>query len=151
MRRLPLLAAAILVLATTAQAGIYKWVDENGQVHYGERPPPGSDYSSVAPPPPPATDTGTGQERIEKTREFLETSRKAREKAKQDAEKARAEAERRRKNCEAARRNLEILTYTTGRRRIYGPDGTPRKMTEDERELRMARARQQIDKYCDKK
>ena len=27
-----------LLVQTSVHAGIYKWVDENGQVHYGERP-----------------------------------------------------------------------------------------------------------------
>ena len=31
-------AALCLLIQTTAFAGVYKWVDENGQVHYGERP-----------------------------------------------------------------------------------------------------------------
>ncbi len=27
-----------LLIQTSVHAGVYKWVDENGQVHYGERP-----------------------------------------------------------------------------------------------------------------
>lgn len=33
------LIIAIIALSTSAYAGIYKWIDENGQVHYGESPP----------------------------------------------------------------------------------------------------------------
>lgn len=35
---LPLLLAALLT--APAQAGLYKWVDAEGNVHYGDRPPP---------------------------------------------------------------------------------------------------------------
>ena len=148
MRRAPLLATAILILATAAQAGIYKWVDENGQVHYGERPPAGAEYRTVAPAPPPASSAPEEKQRLEKTQEFLDTSRKAREEAKTKAAAEKAEAERRKKNCAAARKNLEILTYATGRKRIPGPDGVARKLTEEERQARMAEARKQIEKYC---
>ncbi|ASP37914.1 hypothetical protein CHH28_04140 [Bacterioplanes sanyensis] len=30
----------LLVLSVPCQSGVYKWVDENGQVHYGSQPPP---------------------------------------------------------------------------------------------------------------
>ena len=31
--------AALLLFAGTAQAGMYRWVDSNGRVHYGDTPP----------------------------------------------------------------------------------------------------------------
>lgn len=34
-----LLAICALCLAFPAPADVYRWVDDNGQVHYGERPP----------------------------------------------------------------------------------------------------------------
>ena len=43
--------ALLLVLAVSvASAQVYKWVDENGRVHYGEKPPPGSKANAVKPP-----------------------------------------------------------------------------------------------------
>jgi hypothetical protein len=39
VRRAALLAA--LFAAAAAQAQVYRWVDEKGRVHYGERPPSG--------------------------------------------------------------------------------------------------------------
>jgi hypothetical protein len=35
-----MLCAAGLVLAVTAQGQVYKWVDDKGQTHYTETPPP---------------------------------------------------------------------------------------------------------------
>lgn len=46
-RFLPLLLA---LAAPAASAQVYKWVDEAGRVHYGEKPPPGSKSSAVRPP-----------------------------------------------------------------------------------------------------
>jgi hypothetical protein len=37
-----LLLAALLVLAVPAQSQVYKWVDEDGKVHYSDKPPPPS-------------------------------------------------------------------------------------------------------------
>lgn len=37
-----LLASALALAATAAHADIYKWTDEQGRVHYGDRPAPGA-------------------------------------------------------------------------------------------------------------
>lgn len=47
-----LLALLLALTAPAASAQVYKWVDENGRVHYGEKPPPGSKSSAVKPPTP---------------------------------------------------------------------------------------------------
>jgi predicted secreted Zn-dependent protease len=37
----------LLLLAASAAAQVYKWTDENGRVHYGERPPPAAKSSTL--------------------------------------------------------------------------------------------------------
>ena len=37
--RRTLICAALLTLPVCASAGVYKWVDENGKVHFGDVPP----------------------------------------------------------------------------------------------------------------
>ncbi len=49
MRKLALLFA---FAALCAQAQVYKWTDEKGQVHYGEQPPPDAKSSTVNVPAP---------------------------------------------------------------------------------------------------
>ena len=45
------LVALMLALAVpAASAQVFKWVDENGRVHYGEKPPPGAKANAVKPP-----------------------------------------------------------------------------------------------------
>jgi hypothetical protein len=45
------LVALMLALAVpAASAQVFKWVDENGRVHYGEKPPPGAKANTVKPP-----------------------------------------------------------------------------------------------------
>ena len=42
-----LAACLILVLSTAAQAQVYKWVDENGKVHYSDKKPPDNAQQKV--------------------------------------------------------------------------------------------------------
>lgn len=42
-----LMAACLVALPLPTSAVVYKWVDENGKVHYGERPPAGAHKQSV--------------------------------------------------------------------------------------------------------
>lgn len=41
------LAIILLALSLPASAQVYKWTDENGQVHFGQRPPPASGAEHV--------------------------------------------------------------------------------------------------------
>ncbi len=49
-----LLGVLAVVFASSAAAGIYKWVDANGVTHYSEQPPAGAQAHEVqvSPPPP---------------------------------------------------------------------------------------------------
>ena len=47
--RVSLLLLALAIPEVLAQ--VYKWVDEAGRVHYGEKPPAGAKSSAVKPPP----------------------------------------------------------------------------------------------------
>ncbi len=38
--KISLLGVVAALLVLPVQAGIYKWVDENGKVHYSQTPPP---------------------------------------------------------------------------------------------------------------
>ncbi|NIR61927.1 MAG: DUF4124 domain-containing protein, partial [Gammaproteobacteria bacterium] len=54
-------AAALSLLASTAGAGVYRWVDDAGNVHYGDRPPPGAEAVEEAEAPAaPAGSRGGG-------------------------------------------------------------------------------------------
>lgn len=46
------LIIGLMACSLAASAGVYRWVDENGKVHYGDRPP--AQAEQLNPPPPPA-------------------------------------------------------------------------------------------------
>lgn len=109
MRNITLIILCILGLSA-AQAEVYRWVDENGKVHYGDRPPVSQkareiDIKATEPAAPPPTEA----ERAEKRRRLLNVYRQERQQAREAAEKekqARAEAQR---NCSIARDRLEQI------------------------------------------
>lgn len=49
MKKLALLILAVLILAFTgtSNAEIYKWTDKNGQVHFGDAPPPEENFEAL--------------------------------------------------------------------------------------------------------
>ncbi len=59
-RPLRILMLCVLLVTRAAAAEIYRWVDENGTVHFGDQPPPGAEKvelpspSTYTPPPLPA-------------------------------------------------------------------------------------------------
>jgi hypothetical protein len=96
------LALATLLAAAAAHGQVYRWVDEQGKVHYGERPPSGAKAKAVdekpAPPPgapaPKASPDAAQQERDFQRRRMEREQREAREQ--KAAEKARQQCERER-------------------------------------------------------
>lgn len=51
-----LLLCLIFVFTDSTAAEVYRWVDENGQVHYGQRPPPGVSSNEIRLAPAPAAE-----------------------------------------------------------------------------------------------
>lgn len=125
-------------------AGIYKW-EQDGTVHYGERPPP--DVDAVLMNPRTGADTERAQEQLEEQREQLETMDRARElRAEREAEQA-AEADAKRQNCENARTNLSEAQART-RLLMEQDDGELAMMTEEQRQEQIRKAQEMVDKYC---
>ena len=48
MDKRPIFLIIALLLASTALAQAYRWVDEDGVVHYGDRPPPDAETTAEA-------------------------------------------------------------------------------------------------------
>ena len=96
------IAFAAFLAAFAAHAQVYRWVDEQGKVHYGERPPTGAKASPVqdklAAPPgapaPKAAPDASQQERDFQRRRMEREQQEAREQ--KEAEKAKQQCERER-------------------------------------------------------
>jgi len=127
---------------------MYKWVDDKGVTQYTQYPPPDKKAEIMVPPPPPAEDPEGAQKKLEATLQKLDEQSKAKATAEAENQKTADAAKQRKQACEAARSNLEKLT-TGGRRRVTGPDGVATYLPEEERQKKIAEAKDVIKKACD--
>jgi hypothetical protein len=129
MRRISVKASwiflALLFAAGTANAQLYRWVDKDGKVRYGDTPPPGAKTATIkAPPPgsaPPAAaskDAKDGKDgkaakkgpltAAEKEQEYRDRREEAKKAAEKEEEESRAKAARA-DNCDRAKEQLRTL------------------------------------------
>jgi hypothetical protein len=132
-RQLMTLCIAI-ALPAAAAAGMYKWVDADGNVIYSQTPPPqGVQAETIGPPPaPPPGETERAKARLEAYREAEAERRSARETASQgraaDAEITAQRAE----NCAKVRHNLEVLRNRPPHSMFRTADGDYKRFTPEE-------------------
>lgn len=138
-----LLGAALWVASTGAfAAGVYKWTDSEGNVHYTQTPPPEGVAEKMTPPPPvPKTSKTLPQEKPVPPPAAAPASDKAAE----DRRRKEREAEIARQNCETARKNLDI--YTTSRR-LLTEEGEAIILDDEVRDAKIREANENIEKYC---
>jgi len=145
---LPLLSAAGFMLIAglapgegTAIAGVYKWVDEQGQVHYGERPE-GQDAEEMT----------IRTNETTKPREIKSDDKDADDQSEaEQAEKAPVEkyvpAYEKQRMCREAKTDIANIS-SRGRMREADAQGNYRYLTEQERQQRLSAARKKQAKYC---
>ena len=150
---LPLLSAACLLLSTgllpsvSHATGVYKWVDDQGQVHYGERP--------------------EGQEAEKMTIRTNETTKPRKIASDEDKDGDQAEAAdgegqaeqeaapkkptippaEKRRLCNEAKTDIANIS-SRGRMREIDAQGNYRYLSEQERQQRLSAARSKQAKYC---
>ena len=109
--RAPIALFVALCLAPAAWAQVFKWVDESGKTHYGERPPPGVKAVEIGVPAPPSGAAATPAPQKSVKEQELEFRKRQIERAKQEAkgEAAAEEQATRAQRCATAQRRLTIL------------------------------------------
>lgn len=133
-RRYLLLIVLLMVPIAGAQAAkLYKWTDEEGNVHYTQIPPTERPSEVItpeqAPPAQPAAEEGDA----EKPGEGVSAAQADNMRIKQE-------------NCEAARKNLAIYQSATT---ILQADGTELTLSDEMREAKIQETRKQIEFYCE--
>lgn len=139
-------ALALLILAPTPSlsAGVYKWVDADGKVHFTDKPPPEVEAESVR------TNTTRDEHTAERLKQYTEqasenAAKRAEAKAAAAAEQARKKAEA--EKCEASRKELADL-QRGNRQQFVNADGEREYVGEERRQQWMATARENIKKLC---
>lgn len=138
-------AALCVLLAGGLHAGVYKWVDEQGRVHFGDRPPAeqGEPVDLPASPPPSAPPSDSVPDRGRLLRMY---EQERQDKQRKQAEQATADAERRRE-CDRTARTLRLYQRVGP---LYDTleDGSRRYLDGAEKDAEMAKLRGLLNKHC---
>jgi len=133
---------------TPASAQVYKWADEAGKTHYGERPPAGRKAQEVGqrlanPAPPPDKGAPSSPDWKEKELEFRQRRIEA-EQAKAKSEKQEAS---KRQACNRAR---DQLAQMKSARRIYRLNDKGERVyeTTEGQQTAIAHMEEQIQQHC---
>ena len=145
-RFVPLAFAALVSSPATAQ--IYKWVDEQGVTHYGERPPQGQKANPVTTTPSSGTGSSrttpqTGQDWRDKDLDFQKRRIQREQQDERDAQAAQAKQRR----CNAAKDDLRQMESVD---RLYdlNEKGERVYLDDAEKKAEIERARQFITRNC---
>ena len=140
------LLMAMLACGPLAQAagGIYKWVDEKGNVQYRDvPPPPGSGYQVIHKPPAPSQDPGV-------TMEKLRGQVKALDKEQEDVQRTKADLDleaKRAESCKQAQRNVEVLQKSENPIRTEA-DGRQAILNAEQRQEEIEKNQKWVKEYC---
>ena len=150
MRRTELLATLLLCLVSAAAAAeVYKWVDEQGKVHYGDRPPgQGTPSDRLVLPPAPSADAEIVERAFMRRRllDAFEAERREQQQTQAEADAAERELESRCARIEQQlvrfKRANVVYTEDENGERVY--------MSDDQRARAADRARDWIAEHCDR-
>jgi hypothetical protein len=130
-----------------ANAEIYKWVDAQGNTHYGERPPADSDAESVTVRKGPSTPDPLLERHRNRQQKFLEVLQQEREEKEEQEKKNTQEREQRLHRCHRARDKLRSYRHAGG---IYNIDKKGKRvyLDQEEREKAITRVEEDVRRYC---
>ena len=145
-----LILFVIMSLPLVIQAGVYKWVDNNGKVHYGDQPQ--SSQSSVemnvdvtsSVPGGPGEDQLSREEKRERLLQSLEEDRLEKQ---EQREKQKALRAQNRQKCNRYRDRMRHYQRANALYKL-DPDGNRVYISDNERAKATRKLQSQIDRYC---
>ena len=96
-----------IIIVNTVNAGVFKWVDENGNTHFGDRPESNSSEKVIV-----GKKRGPDKfttERLKRQNLFLEDRQLEREEKNQQKNEARKKEKENQKKCDDANKRLALL------------------------------------------
>jgi len=131
---------------SAAQEEVYRWVDDKGVVHFGDRPPQQADVEKISIPDT-QTQPAANQEAAQDTQPNLaQQLREERAEARKERE---ANAEVAAKSCAKAREIVSQLEPMT-RVMVTHEDGTVTRMDDNDRLEKLDEAKAVVAENCDK-
>jgi len=137
----------VLLIANTAYAEVYKWVDKAGQTHYSQLPPTDYEADIIKTRPGPQVEPAESQQAVENLIEQQASDAALREENKIKQTQQQEQRETKSKNCEIAKNNLtKYQNNPNGRTRNAA--GEYIRVDENERQQKIEQLKQDIQKYC---
>jgi len=145
--KLKLLLLLMFVSAfNAAQAGVYKWTDEKGQVHFGDNPQGSAKPERVKVHTSPPVDPET-LKRAEEQKRYIEARKKERTTEEDAQDKLAKQTAANKEYCEKSKSRLAMLERGG---RMYSVDASGERsyLNEDGRQAEMVIAKEDVMKYC---
>jgi len=137
-------------LALGGQAGIYKWTDAQGRVHFGDRPGAGQSEEVRLPASHGTSPPGASQkERQQRRQKMLDVYRQERAEKRAAAQKARQQRKERKKRCLAARADYDSYN-TAGAIYNYTEEGGRDYFNKQQRADYIAKLKAEVRRWCGK-
>lgn len=140
----------LALISSNAHAGLNKWVDADGKVHYSDTPPPEVTTQTVR------NIAGKGQtnapasyspKSVAEREAEMKKNKQSKDEAAQKKSQQDAEAETKKNNCASARENARSLEAGT-RIMSYDANGERTYLEDDVRAQRLEEARKAISSNC---
>jgi hypothetical protein len=145
----PIALLSLLIFASQLQAEkIYKWVDENGQIHYSSKKPPGTEVETMKVSKGPKVTPPAAEEAPVDPNEPVDPEADAEAEAQARAQLAQSDAVNRKRLCDQARNNLNALNTSVRVQRVDEKTGQTVRMTDEQRVTAMKNAQQAVKEYC---
>ena len=138
----------LCVVVSNSQAALYKWVDADGNTHYTQSPPTGGIEADVIKPPP-KIDTNKALDQLEEQQKYLDGLQEERGKQAKKQQNEEANEAIRKSNCELGKNKLTHLTDIPRILKV-DKDGNVSRLTEEERQAKIKKAQELINKECKK-
>jgi len=144
-------ASALWSPESPAKEEIYRWVDEDGVVHFGDRAPQQADAEKIVLPssPPPAPADTAAANPAQAANPQPPTAKQTRDESAKERELLEAKTEVTAESCENARYVVSQLEPSP-RVNVTHEDGTVTRMDDNERLEKLAEAKAFIAGHCDK-
>jgi hypothetical protein len=136
----------LLSMALQLQAEVYKWVDEQGRVHFSDRPDAGASTEIKIKEQQPQSSDGQNDRQLQMQR-MLDVYAEERADKKEAQQKQQAERKKRKQNCARAKDRYNTHIRARG---IYnlGNDGERQYLSEAERTRHIKQLKSDIARWC---
>ena len=145
MRRASYCLLGLMFACASAGAQMYKWTDENGNIHFSDKPQPNAQKLEIK--TPQSSGIGTSRQQRRSQQELLKDLQYSRQQREQAAAQDAQQRERQQQRCQRLRnrlRNYEDVDY------VFYRDGQGKKirLSREQKKQEERKLRRQIEENC---